>query len=134
MLGQPGEAEDQRRWPRPGNPQPPDTLHGDAPPGGGLDGGRLVAAGGQLDIQLDPGRHAMHDRAGQSSGDRVGEGVAAGSMDQTRAGRRTVGLPRAVVDELAANLAGPDDPGAFVFTAPRLEQGGCGPSWCGRRW
>jgi hypothetical protein len=36
MLGQPGEAEDQRRWPRPGNPQPPNPLHGDARPGGDL--------------------------------------------------------------------------------------------------
>jgi integrase len=39
---------------------------------------------------------------------------------KTRAGRRTVGLPRAVVDELAAHLAsGPVDPDAFVFTAPQ---------------
>jgi hypothetical protein len=38
---------------------------------------------------------------------------------KTRAGRRTVGLPRAVVEELAAHLAGPGDPEAFVFTAPQ---------------
>ena len=38
---------------------------------------------------------------------------------KTRAGRRTVGLPRAVVDELAAHLAGLDDRAAFVFTAPQ---------------
>ena len=43
---------------------------------------------------------------------------------KTRAGRRTVGLPRFVVEELAAHLADPSDPEAFVFTAP---QGGrCG--------
>jgi hypothetical protein len=37
-------------------------------------------------------------------------------------GRRTVGLPRAVVDELASHLAragGPVDPDSFVFTAPQ---------------
>jgi Phage integrase, N-terminal SAM-like domain len=39
---------------------------------------------------------------------------------KTRAGRRTVGLPRAVVDELATHLAGnPVGPDAFVFTAPQ---------------
>jgi integrase len=37
---------------------------------------------------------------------------------KTRASRRTVGLPRFVVEELAAHLAGPGDPEAFVFTAP----------------
>ena len=46
---------------------------------------------------------------------------------KTRAGRRTVTLLRAVVDELAVHLAGaggPAEPDAFVFTAP---QGGrCG--------
>jgi integrase len=41
---------------------------------------------------------------------------------KTRAGRRTVTLPRAVVDELAAHLAragGPVEPDAFIFTAPQ---------------
>jgi integrase len=37
---------------------------------------------------------------------------------KTRASRRTVGLPRFVAEELAAHLAGRDDPEAFVFTAP----------------
>ena len=38
---------------------------------------------------------------------------------KTRASRRTAGLPRFVVEELAApHLAGRDDPEAFVFTAP----------------
>ena len=36
---------------------------------------------------------------------------------KTRASRRTVGLPRFVTEELAAHLAGPGDPEAFVFTA-----------------
>jgi integrase len=42
---------------------------------------------------------------------------------KTRASRRTVGLPRFVVEEvaahLAAHLAAPGDPEAFVFTAPQ---------------
>jgi Phage integrase family/Transposase DDE domain group 1 len=38
---------------------------------------------------------------------------------KTRASRRTVGLPRAVVEELAAHLAAPAQPAAFVFTAPQ---------------
>jgi integrase len=38
---------------------------------------------------------------------------------KTRASRRTVGLPRFVAEELAAHLAGRDDPEAFVFTAPQ---------------
>ena len=38
---------------------------------------------------------------------------------KTRASRRTVGLPRAVVEELAANLATLAPPDAFVFTAPK---------------
>jgi integrase len=38
---------------------------------------------------------------------------------KTRASRRTVGLPRFVVEELAAHLAGPGDPEGFVFTAPQ---------------
>jgi integrase len=37
---------------------------------------------------------------------------------KTRASRRTVGLPRFVVEELAAHLLGPGDPEGFVFTAP----------------
>jgi integrase len=47
-------------------------------------------------------------------------GVLRFGPPKTRAGRRTVGLPRAVVDELAAHLAEPGDPEAFVFTAPRV--------------
>jgi integrase len=52
-------------------------------------------------------------------------GVLRFGLPKTRASRRTVGLPRAVVDELAAHLAGNSvEPDAFVFTAP---QGGrCG--------
>jgi integrase len=38
---------------------------------------------------------------------------------KTRASRRTVGLPRAVVEELAAHLAAPAKPDALVFTAPK---------------
>src|ERR687898_3340358 len=38
---------------------------------------------------------------------------------KTRASRRTVGLPRFVVEELAAHLADPGGPEAFVFTAPQ---------------
>jgi integrase len=37
---------------------------------------------------------------------------------KTRAGRRTVGLPRFVAEELAVHLADLGDPEAFVFTAP----------------
>jgi integrase len=37
---------------------------------------------------------------------------------KTRSSLRTVGLPRFVVEEVAAHLAGLDDPEAFVFTAP----------------
>jgi integrase len=38
---------------------------------------------------------------------------------KTRASRRTVGLPRFVVGELAVHLAEPGDPQSFVFTAPQ---------------
>jgi hypothetical protein len=38
---------------------------------------------------------------------------------KTRASRRTVGLPRFVVEELAAHLAAPGDLEDFVFTAPQ---------------
>jgi integrase len=38
---------------------------------------------------------------------------------KTRASRRTVGLPRFVVEELAAHLAAPGDPEGLVFTAPQ---------------
>ena len=38
---------------------------------------------------------------------------------KTRASRRTVGLPRFVVEELAAHLADLADPESFVFTAPQ---------------
>jgi integrase len=37
---------------------------------------------------------------------------------KTRASRRTIGLPRFVVDELAAHLAALGDSEALVFTAP----------------
>ena len=44
---------------------------------------------------------------------------------KTRASRRTVGLPRFVVEELARHLAHPGDPVyAFVFTAPRVAPSG----------
>jgi integrase len=47
-------------------------------------------------------------------------GVLRFGPPKTRAGRRTVGLPRAVVDELAAHLAGNRvEQDAFVFTAPQ---------------
>ena len=46
-------------------------------------------------------------------------GVLRFGSPKTRAGRRTVGLPRAVVDELAAHLATLGDLDAFVFTAPQ---------------
>jgi integrase len=45
------------------------------------------------------------------------EGVLRFGPPKTRAGRRTVGLPRAVVDELAAHLVRAE-PEAFVFAAP----------------
>jgi integrase len=38
---------------------------------------------------------------------------------KTRASRRTLGLPRAVVDDLAGHLAGPGAPSDFVFTGPQ---------------
>jgi integrase len=38
---------------------------------------------------------------------------------KTRASRRMIGLPRFVAEELAAHLADPADPEAFVFTAPQ---------------
>jgi integrase len=44
---------------------------------------------------------------------------------KTRASRRTVGLSRFVVEELAAHLTGPGDPDALVFTAPRVVRLGC---------
>jgi integrase len=47
-------------------------------------------------------------------------GVLRFGPPKTRAGRRTVGLPRAVVDELAAHLSGGAvEADAFVFTAPQ---------------
>jgi integrase len=45
------------------------------------------------------------------------EGVLRFGPPKTRAGRRTVGLPRAVVDELAAHLVRAESE-AFVFAAP----------------
>jgi len=39
-------------------------------------------------------------------------------LPKTRAGRRTVGLPRFVIRELEAHLADPGDPSGHVFTAP----------------
>jgi hypothetical protein len=51
---------------------------------------------------------------------------------RTRAGRRTVGLPRAVVEELAAHMGpvGPAD--GYVFTAERVAC--CGPQTSERRY
>jgi integrase len=46
-------------------------------------------------------------------------GVLHVGLPKKRASRRTVGLPRFVVEELAVHLAGPGDPEAFVFTAPQ---------------
>jgi integrase len=46
------------------------------------------------------------------------EGVLRFGPPKTRAGRRTVGLPRAVVDELGAHLVRAE-PEAFVFAAPK---------------
>jgi integrase len=46
------------------------------------------------------------------------KGVLQIGPPKTRASRRMVTLPRFVVEELAAHLAGPGDPKAFVFTAP----------------
>jgi integrase len=48
----------------------------------------------------------------------VERGVLHIGPPKTRASRRTVGLPRFVVEELAAHPAGSGDPEAFVFTAP----------------
>jgi integrase len=47
------------------------------------------------------------------------QGVLHIGPPKTRASRRTVGLPRFVVEELARHLAHPGDPAAFVFTAPQ---------------
>jgi hypothetical protein len=47
------------------------------------------------------------------------QGVLHMGSPKTRASRRTVGLPRFVAEELAAHLADPGDPEAFVFTAPQ---------------
>jgi hypothetical protein len=80
VRGQAGEAKHQRR-PRAGRwQQRRGPLHGNPPLGGGLDDGMLVKVGRQLDVQLDPGRHAADRGTGQPPGQRVGEGVAAGSV------------------------------------------------------
>jgi integrase len=47
------------------------------------------------------------------------QGVLHIGPPKTRTSRRTVGLPRFVVEELARHLAHPGDPEAFVFTAPQ---------------
>ena len=47
------------------------------------------------------------------------QGVLHIGPPKTRASRRTVGLPRFVVEELARHLAHLGDPAAFVFTAPQ---------------
>src|SRR4030095_16310993 len=47
------------------------------------------------------------------------QGVLHIGPPKTRASRRTVGLPRFVVAELAAHLPTPAPPDAFVFTAPK---------------
>src|SRR5207249_3189286 len=46
------------------------------------------------------------------------QGVLHIGPPKTRASRRMVGLPRFVVEELAAHLTEPGDLQAFVFTAP----------------
>jgi integrase len=46
------------------------------------------------------------------------EGRLLFGLPKTRAGRRTVGLPRFVTRELEAHLAEPGDPSDHVFTAP----------------
>jgi hypothetical protein len=46
------------------------------------------------------------------------QGVLHIGPPKTRSSRRTVGLPRFVVEKLAAHLAGPGNLDAFVFTAP----------------
>jgi integrase len=46
------------------------------------------------------------------------EGKLFFGLPKTRAGRRTVGLPRFVTRELEAHLADPGDPRGHVFTAP----------------
>jgi integrase len=55
-------------------------------------------------------------------------GVVRFGPPKTRAGRRTVGLPRAVVEELTAHLARAE-PEAFVFAAPGV--GRCGSTGSG---
>jgi integrase len=47
------------------------------------------------------------------------EGKLFFGLPKTRAGRRTVGLPRFVTRELEAHLADPGDPSSHVFTAPK---------------
>jgi integrase len=47
------------------------------------------------------------------------QGVLHMGLPKTRASRRTVGLPRFVVEALAAHLAEAGHPEAFVFTAPQ---------------
>jgi hypothetical protein len=62
---------------------------------------------------------------GRGRGDRHrGRGVLRFGPPKTRAGRRTVGLPWAVVAELAAHLPGSGDPEAFVSTARRVGAAG----------
>jgi integrase len=46
------------------------------------------------------------------------EGKLFFGLPKTRAGRRTVGLPRFVTRELEVHLADPGDPSSHVFTAP----------------
>jgi len=57
------------------------------------------------------------------------QGVLHFGPPKTRASRRSVGLPRFVVEALAAHLAEPGDPEGFVFTAP---QGDRVPGWVWR--
>lgn len=92
----------------------------------------LVAAYGGLRIgELAGFRHHRVDllRATVQIAEIVSEvgGVLRFGPPKTGASRRTVALPRAVVDALAAHLAsagGLAEPDAFIFTAP---QGGrCG--------
>jgi hypothetical protein len=47
------------------------------------------------------------------------QGVLHMGPPKIRASRRTVGLPRSVVEELAEHLAEPGDPEGSAFTAPQ---------------
>ena len=107
MVGQAGEAEHEGRGPAVVDPQGRDPLDGHAALGGGLDDGLLVEAGGKLEVQLDPGRHAVHGRAGQPSRQGVDHGIAAGPVAAPH-------LPQMTVVG-----AGGDEPGQRVLVEHR---------------